>query len=677
MVTIALRRLGLIAVLSGLALLTADAATALADVGFRDFSYRDASHVQTPTADKPQSKLWFHDGSWWGVLYSTFAHATRIHRLDPATETWVDAGTAVDGRPSARADVLSDGDTLYVVSGTTVVSEWGNPPLDADVAQGSAELSRFSYDARARTYQLDPGFPVKVHDGSTESITLAKDSTGELWVTYTQNSQVWINRTAGDDAHWGAPFVLPITGAAAHYDDISAVTALDGDKVGVMWSNQLTRKFYFAVHRDGEPDTAWTSEVAYGGGVGGCTAGCANDHLDVKPVTSDGTGRVYAAVKTANRNTGQPFVVLLVRDRDGTWTPHVYGTVEELHTRPMVVVDEEHRRLFVFAVAPEVGGAVYYKETSMDAIAFAPGPGTPFIEGADDADISNPTTTKQPVDSSSGLLVLASANTNARYWHNSLSLSDLPQIPPVAPASLSVSLAASHPESRLKLNWADHSVNEAGFRIERQGADGAYHQVASVGAGVTTFSDSGLSEDTAYAYRVRAYNAAGSSAYSAEAAGRTAFIRTFVPAADTYVDAAEPTANFGSATALAIAGSPVEESYVRFELTGLAGATVRAAKLRLYATDGSVKGGSVTTTSPADWGESVVDYEHRPALSSPTLAALGAVSAGQWYQLSVTPAVGGDGSLSLGLRSPSADEVRYASREDVADAPQLVVTLVR
>jgi hypothetical protein len=558
-----------------------------------------------------------------------------------------------------------------------VVSEWGNPPLAADVALGAARLFRFSYDPGTRTYQLDPGFPATVHNGSTESITLAKDSTGELWVTYTQGSQVWVDRTVGSDAEWGEPFVLPVSGAAAHYDDISAVTTLNGDEVGVMWSNQVTRKFYLAVHHDGDPDATWTAEVAYGGGVGGCSAGCANDHLNVKQLASDGSGRVFAAIKTANRNTGQPFVLLLVRNRQGTWSSHVFGTVEELHTRPMILVDEEHRRLFMFAVAPEVGGAIYYKETSTDAIAFPSGPGTPFIAGAADADISNPTTTKQPVDSHTGLVVLASANTNARYWHNVMSLAGLPQVPPVAPAALAVSLPASSPESRLKLGWADHSVNESGFAIERRPPGGSFRQIATVAPDVTTFSDSGLTPDTTYTYRVRAVNGAGASDYSAEASGTTAFVRTFAPTADASVDASAAATNFGSADQLILDGSPVRQAYLTFELSGLAGATVRSAKLRLYdPDDGSVKGGSVGTTAAA-WSEDGVTYVTRPAISTPALASLGAVAAGQWYQLNVTPAVTGDGALGLGLRSSSGDEVHYAAREDAAHAPELVVTLVR
>lgn len=123
-----------------------------ADVGVRDFSYTDLNGVQVPTEDKPQSKLWFHDGSWWGLLYSPVEHATVIERLDASTQTWVDTGTVVDSRRTARADVLWDGQKLYVGSGTTVVSEFGSPPNPEDVSAGSAQLSRFSYDPLTRSY---------------------------------------------------------------------------------------------------------------------------------------------------------------------------------------------------------------------------------------------------------------------------------------------------------------------------------------------------------------------------------------------------------------------------------------------------------------------------------------------------------------------------------------------
>jgi hypothetical protein len=66
------------------------------------------------------------------------------------------------------------------------------------------------------------------------------------------------------------------------------------------------------------------------------------------------------------------------------------------------------------------------------------------------------------------------------------------------------------------LTWIDNSSNEDGFKIERciGGGCTAFVQLAQVGAGVTTYPDTGLLRDTRYGYRVRAFNGIGNSAYS-------------------------------------------------------------------------------------------------------------------------------------------------------------------
>ena len=407
-----------------------------ADVGNPGPSYA-GDGVTTPTADKAQSKLWFQDGTWWGLMWSASANATKIHKLDGATQAWQETATVVDARPSARGDALWDAQTgkLYVVSGTTVLSEWGSPPVQAAVTSGSAALHRFSYDATTKTYSLDAEFPVTLHSGSTESVTVAKDSLGKLWVTYTVvsadlSTQVYVNHSTTSDTAWGTPFILPTPNAQVHHDDISAVTSFQGDKIGIMWSNQRIghKRFYLATHQDGQPEKSWQTEVAYGGG-NNCSGGCANDHLNLRQLSSDGSGRLYAAIKTAKQTAGLTFVALLVRDGKGQWTSTQYGTVEDAHTRPMVMIDEEHRQIYMFAIAPEAGGTLYYKKSPLDNVSFPPGPGTPIISSSTDKDINDPTSTKQNVNGQTGLVVLTASRTNARYWHASLDLG-APSTPP-------------------------------------------------------------------------------------------------------------------------------------------------------------------------------------------------------------------------------------------------------
>jgi hypothetical protein len=82
-------------------------------------------------------------------------------------------------------------------------------------------------------------------------------------------------------------------------------------------------------------------------------------------------------------------------------------------------------------------------------------------------------------------------------------------------------VATSISSSQINLTWQDNSSDETGFKIERKTGYGSYSQIATVGAGVTSYSSVYLSAGTTYYYRVRAYNAAGNSDYSNEASAAT------------------------------------------------------------------------------------------------------------------------------------------------------------
>jgi hypothetical protein len=71
------------------------------------------------------------------------------------------------------------------------------------------------------------------------------------------------------------------------------------------------------------------------------------------------------------------------------------------------------------------------------------------------------------------------------------------------------------------LTWTDNSSGtgqEDAFDIERKvGAGGTYAALATVGPNVVTYTDAALALGQTYCYRVKARNAAGSSAFSTEA----------------------------------------------------------------------------------------------------------------------------------------------------------------
>ena len=389
------------------------------EYGYRDFTYPSGTGGNSEvTGEKPESKLWWNDGYWWGSLWSSSGNAYHIFRLDLATQVWVDMGTAIDDRITTRADTLWDGTHLYVVS--HVFSASGGAPAPAGQR---GELYRYSYNAATKSYSLDAGFPVEVTLGKSETLVLAKDSAAQLWVTYVESWRVMVNHSLnGNDLSWGTPFVLPVgTPAMVSSDDISSIITYN-QHIGVMWSNQKTpMTVYFAVHPANSPDTVWNHVRTY--------TLSSDDHMNLKSLETDNAGNVFAVVKTSR---AADLIVLLVCKNnlnrcknESDWSAYsVYQGSTYNPTRPILLIDITNRNLYIFTRNQDNAGdsGIYYKTSSMDNIQFSAGIGTPFIKSSTDTGINDPTSTKQNLNSTTGLVVLASDKGTKRYLHNYLSL---------------------------------------------------------------------------------------------------------------------------------------------------------------------------------------------------------------------------------------------------------------
>lgn len=446
----ALLALALIAVLALIAFAARRAGAShheLSVAGYRGASYAMPDNpdepervVKDPTATKPESKLWWNDGFWWASMYNRTTDQFSIHRLNWGTQEWEDTGVALDTRRDTQADVLWDeaAGKLYVVS--HVRADRGSR---VNTFPNRGHFFRYSYDEATQTYTPDLPGPVAVNQDKGESLVIAKDSTGRLWVTYVSrvNSgspfQVFVNTSSNDGTTWGTPFVIPDAGADVAPDDLSSVIAFEAlgqGKIGVMWSNQVgkdddppvTPRLFFAVHDDGDdPEDNWTV-------VSGTPPGGADDHINIKSLNATDEG-LFAAIKSNASGSNEPGIMVAAVDTSAlTLSFHVYSTHGNNDTQPILLIHEDENQLYVFATGKPSGSKICYKtlliQTPLNTMGnFPTGDcGLEFIEDSALNKIDNATSTKQNVNNTTGIAVLA-ANTapitdtaNLLYVHNVL-----------------------------------------------------------------------------------------------------------------------------------------------------------------------------------------------------------------------------------------------------------------
>jgi hypothetical protein len=341
------------------------------------------------TQDKPQSKLWFNDGMWWSII----SNGTDVYfykLIDGLFERQTFTDAMVDADNGARADVLWNGANLFVLM----------------YKSATVRLSKYSYNNVTKTYTRLSGFPVTMSLVSgAESAVIEQDSTGKLWLAYEGGNQIhvlWSTNLA--HTSWNtAGMVL----ASVDDDDIAAIVAFN-NRIGVMWSNQRTDSdnFGFRVHVDGASETTWepVEIVDQGGDI-------ADDHINLAVTPAQD---VIAITKSSH---GQDELNLFVRWHDSNVWDGPYFVTNHA-TRPLVVYDRDNQDVYVFytdwSISTQQGKISYKKAPLSDLIDLALNGKVEFIV-VPGGNLNDVTSTKQAVDASTGLLVMAKSGSAAYY----------------------------------------------------------------------------------------------------------------------------------------------------------------------------------------------------------------------------------------------------------------------
>ena len=149
---------------------------------------------------------------------------------------------------------------------------------------------------------------------------------------------------------------------------------------------------------------------------------------------------------------------------------------------------------------------------------------------------------------------------------------------------------------------------------------------------------------------------------------------TVIAAADSYVDSALPTSNFGTRTSFPVDNSPQQTAYLKFKIpygTDLSGGV----KLKIFAQSNHSTGVTSFSVANTTWTETGITYSNAPNVGEAS-GKSGPLVASTWAEIDVTSAVKSavtsTGTVSLALKTASSTALRITSREGT-NKPRLVI----
>lgn len=270
------------------------------------------SSLNTPTSDKPQSKLCYMDSQWWAIIADSFGPAF-FQRTPSGWKRHEEVSKRLKGVPG-RADVWYEDRQVTAVG----------------ISDSTLYVYRLAPDKSSSDHwRVLFSKPLKIPQNhpKIETATIAKDAAGIWWVAADVGERamyVWSSKNA---RRWNDP-VLVAEGMAP--DDICSIVSLK-NAVMIIWSDQKAEAVYCREHKNGDPADRWSAVQTVESGNS-----TADDHINTA-VSADGT--LWVNTKNEVDSVGFPNLVLRVRKPDGTWRnfPYAILTKDTGPSRPVVI----------------------------------------------------------------------------------------------------------------------------------------------------------------------------------------------------------------------------------------------------------------------------------------------------------------------------------------------------
>lgn len=146
------------------------------------------------------------------------------------------------------------------------------------------------------------------------------------------------------------------------------------------------------------------------------------------------------------------------------------------------------------------------------------------------------------------------------------------------------------------------------------------------------------------------------------------------PVDDTYVRSDNPNTNYGANTSVYVDGNPIAITYMKFDLSSLAGKTIVSAKLRLVVTNSTSATQSIKSVEDTTWSEAQMTYNSRPGFST-VLATADGAAIGTLVEIDLTSTVAAKvGQLfAFGMDQTGDDGIMYSSEESSTNKPTLFI----